>query len=133
MVYLRKKFVCENQIKKGLNGVKDTLKYMEENYSIALMVDQRLSEGIKIPFFNQLASTTTLPAQLAIKFKCNIVPIYISRDEENKFKMEIMQPIKINLNEKGEKVEITKKINALVEKLILRDPSQWILTHNRWK
>ena len=36
-------------------------------------------------------------------------------------------------NEKGEKVEITKKINALVEKLILRDPSQWILTHNRWK
>ncbi len=133
MVYLRKKFVCKNQIKKGLNGVKEAIRYMEKNFSIALMVDQRLTEGIKVPFFNQLASTTTLPAQLAIRFKCNIIPIYISRSVDNKFKMEIMEPIKINSKEKNEKVEITKKINKLIEGLILRDPSQWILTHNRWK
>ena len=65
-------------IKKGINGVKQSLNYMEKNYSIALMVDQRLSEGAKVPFFNELASTTSLPAQLAIKFKCDIIPIYIS-------------------------------------------------------
>jgi len=47
--------------------------------------------------------------------------------------MEIMKPIKINLNKKNEKDEITKQINELLEKLIVRDPSQWILTHNRWK
>ncbi len=133
MVNLRKKFVCKNQIKKGLNGVKDTVRYMEKNFSIALMVDQRLTEGIKVPFFNQLASTTTLPAQLAIRFKCNVIPIYISRSEDDKFKMEIMKPIKIDPKEKNEKVEVTKKINKLIEELILRDPSQWILTHNRWK
>ena len=133
MVNLRKKFVCKNQIKKGLNGVKDTVRYMEKNFSIALMVDQRLTEGIKVPFFNQLASTTTLPAQLAIRFKCNVIPIYISRSGDDKFKMEIMKPIKIDPKEKNEKVEVTKKINKLIEELILRDPSQWILTHNRWK
>ena len=133
MVYLRKKFVCKNQIKKGINGVKQSLNYMEKNYSIALMVDQRLSEGTKIPFFNELASTTSLPAQLAIKFKCDIIPIYISRKDNDRFKMEIMKPIKISLNKKNEKDEITKQINELLEKLIVRDPSQWILTHNRWK
>ena len=133
MVYLRKKFVCKNQIKKGINGVKQSLNYMEKNYSIALMVDQRLSEGVKVPFFNELASTTSLPAQLAIKFKCDIIPIYISRKDGDRFKMEIMKPIKISLNKKNEKDEITKQINELLEKLIVRDPSQWILTHNRWK
>jgi len=133
MVYLRKKFVCKNQIKKGINGVKQSLNYMEKNYSIALMVDQRLSEGAKVPFFNELASTTSLPAQLAIKFKCDIIPIYISRKDGDRFKMEIMKPIKINLHKKNEKDEITKQINELLEKLIVRDPSQWILTHNRWK
>ena len=100
MVYLRKKFVCKNQIKKGINGVKQSLNYMEKNYSIALMVDQRLSEGARVPFFNELASTTSLPAQLAIKFKCDIIPIYISRKNDDRFKMEIMKPIKINLNKK---------------------------------
>ena len=130
MVYLRKKFVCKNQIKKGLNGVKHSLNYMKKNYSIALMVDQRLSEGVRLPFFNELASTTSLPAQLAIKFKCDIIPIHISRKDDDKFKMEIMKPIKINSNKKD---EITKKINEVLEKLIIRDPSQWILTHNRWK
>ena len=130
MVYLRKKFVCKNQIKKGLNGVKHSLNYMKKNYSIALMVDQRLSEGVRLPFFNELASTTSLPAQLAIKFKCDIIPIYISRKDDDKFKMEIMKPIKINSNKKD---EITKQINEVLEKLIIRDPSQWILTHNRWK
>ena len=133
MVYLRKKFVCKNQIKKGINGVKQSLKYMEKNYSIALMVDQRLSEGVRVPFFNELASTTSLPAQLAIKFKCDIIPIYISRKDGDRFKMEIMKPIKISLNKKIEKDELTKQINELLEKLIVRDPSQWILTHNRWK
>ena len=44
-----------------------------------------------------------------------------------------MKPIKISLNKKNEKDEITKQINELLEKLIVRDPSQWILTHNRWK
>tara|TARA_Y200000002_G_scaffold188752_1_gene155751 strand:- start:231 stop:623 length:393 start_codon:yes stop_codon:yes gene_type:complete len=130
MVYLRKKFVCKNQIKKGLKGVKHSLNYMKKNYSIALMVDQRLSEGVSLPFFNELASTTSLPAQLAIKFKCDIIPIYISRKDDDKFKMEIMKPIKINSNKKD---EITKQINEVLEKLIIRDPSQWILTHNRWK
>ena len=133
MVFLRKKFVCKNQIKKGMNGVKQSLNFMEKNYSIALMVDQRLSEGVKVPFFNELASTTSLPAQLAIKFKCDIIPIYISRKDGDRFKMEIMKPIKISLNKKNEKDEITKQINELLEKLIVRDPSQWILTHNRWK
>ena len=67
MEFLRKKYVCKNQIKKGINGVREAIKYIKKNYSIALMIDQRVSEGEKINFFGKQALTTTLPAQLAIK------------------------------------------------------------------
>ena len=133
MEYLRKNFVCKNQIKKGLNGVKESLEYMKNGYSVALMVDQRVSEGPRVNFFNGRAHTTTLPAQLSSRFDCDIVPIYISRNQDDGFNMEILDPILISDSEKKNKELITKKINAIIEKLILRDPSQWILTHNRWK
>ena len=133
MEYLRKTFVCENQIKKGLNGVKESLKYIKKGYSVALMVDQRVSEGPRVSFFNGEAHTTTLPAQLSSRFDCDIVPIYISRDKNDVFEMEILNPINILESEKKNKELITKKVNKTIEKLILRDPGQWILTHNRWK
>ena len=47
MEYLRKKYICKNQIKKGLVGVKETMKYLNKRHSIALMIDQRVSEGEK--------------------------------------------------------------------------------------
>ena len=133
MEYLRKNFVCKHQIKKGLNGVKESLEYMKNGYSVALMVDQRVSEGPRVNFFNGRAHTTTLPAQLSSRFDCDIVPIYISRNQNDSFDMEILDPIFISDSEKKNKELITGKINAVIEKLILRDPSQWILTHNRWK
>ena len=97
------------------------------------MIYQRVSEGIKVPFFNNQAYTTSLPAQLAIKYNCEIVPIYINRNSEDNFEMQIMDPIKFSNDESKDKFLISKKINTIIEKLILKDPSQWILTHNRWK
>ena len=51
MEFLRKKYVCKYQIKKGINGVRDAIDYIKKDYSIALMIDQRVSEGEKINFF----------------------------------------------------------------------------------
>ena len=51
MEYLRKKYVCPNQIKKGINGVRESIEYIKKKHSIALMIDQRVSEGEKIDFF----------------------------------------------------------------------------------
>ena len=65
MEYLRRKYVCKNQIKKGVSGVREAIEYLKKGYSIALMIDQRVSEGEKINFLKS-AFTTTLPAQLAL-------------------------------------------------------------------
>jgi len=131
MEYLRKKFVCSNQIKKGRSGVKESINFLKKNYSVALMIDQRVSEGEKINFFGKKALTTTLPAQLAKKFNLNIVPIYIERKNTNSFFMEIYNPIIIS--QLKSKVEISLELNKILEEMISRNPNQWIWTHNRWK
>ena len=131
MEFLRRKYVCKNQIKKGINGVRETMEFIKKNHCIALMIDQRVSEGKKINLFNQPALTTTLPSQLSIKFNLEIVPVYIERTKDNRFKIEFQK--RINPKNFEDKLELTRELNIVLEKMILRNPSQWIWTHNRWK
>jgi Kdo2-lipid IVA lauroyltransferase/acyltransferase len=135
MEYLREKYICKNQIKKGLGGVKDSINYIKNNFSIALMIDQRVSEGKNLPFFEHGALTTTMPAQIALKFNLNIVPIYIARKDNDNFQMEVYNPIEITKIDNTEinKLNISLKLNKILEEMISKDPGQWIWTHNRWK
>ena len=131
MEYVRRKYVCKNQIKKGLNGVRKSIEFIKKNYCIALMIDQRVSEGEKISFFGKPALTTTLPAQLSIKYNLSIVPVYIERAGFDKFKIKFEN--EIDPHNYKNKIEITKELNKVLEKMIIKNPNQWIWTHNRWK
>jgi KDO2-lipid IV(A) lauroyltransferase len=131
MEYLRKKYVCRNQIKKGRAGVKDTLEFINTGHSIALMIDQRVSEGERIKFFNEDALTTTLPAQLSVKYNIDILPIFIERKNNDSFNIKIFKPIQPK--KFHSKIEITNKLNEVLEKMIITRPDQWIWTHDRWK
>ena len=131
MENIRKNFIYNKQIKKGLSGIREILNLFKKNTSIALMIDQRVTEGIKLNFFKQKAFTTTIPAQLVKKFSCPIIAIYIERVNGNKFEMVVNKPIYFSKDESLE--YITQQLNYLLEKMILKKPEQWILTHNRWK
>ena len=131
MEKIRKKYICKNQIKKGYTGTRQLLSLFKKGYSIALMIDQRVSEGIKSKFFNHDAFTTTIPAQFVKKFECKVVPIYIERVDDIKFRLTVDAPINFSKNEKID--TITLKLNSLLEKMILKNPGQWIWSHNRWK
>jgi KDO2-lipid IV(A) lauroyltransferase len=131
MEYLRKKNVCKNQIKKGIKGVKEAIEFIKKKHSIALMIDQRVSEGERINFFGHPALTTTLPAQLSMKYQMDIIPVYIKRLENNNFKIEFQK--KIDPKDYKNKLELSKELNTILEKMIIMNPNQWIWTHNRWK
>jgi len=131
MEKIRKNFICKKQIKKGRPGTRQVLDSLKKGFSIALMVDQRVTEGSKINFFGNLASTTTIPAQIVKKYKCDLVPIYIERLNNYYFKMYVSKPIKVSLSKSQN--EISSFINKILEKMILKNPDQWIWTHNRWK
>ena len=131
MENIRKKYICRKQIKKGISGTKEILKHFKLGTSIALMIDQRVSEGIKSLLFKNEALTTTIPAQFVKKFNCKIVPIYIERKVNESFVLEIMQPMSFDNDKTIE--NITLKLNELLEMMIIRNPNQWIWSHNRWK
>tara|TARA_B110000027_G_scaffold64898_1_gene69560 strand:+ start:406 stop:1266 length:861 start_codon:yes stop_codon:yes gene_type:complete len=131
MEKIRKKYICKNQIKKGISGTKQILSSFKNGSSIALMIDQRVSQGIKSKFFNNDAFTTTIPAQFVKKFGCKVVPIYIERIKNVKFKLTVYEPMDYKNNETIE--TITLDLNKCLEKMILRNPEQWIWSHNRWK
>jgi KDO2-lipid IV(A) lauroyltransferase len=131
MEEIRIKHICKNQIRKGRSGTRQILENLKKGNSIALMIDQRVTEGKKINFFGNLASTTTIPAQIIKKYKCDLVPIYIERSHKYFFKMYVSEPIVMD-DEKSQD-EISTYLNKILEKMILKNPDQWIWTHNRWK
>ena len=131
MEYLRRKYICKNQIKKGLNGVREAIEFIKKDMSIALMIDQRVSEGEKINFFGKPALTTTLPAQLSIKYNLPIIPVFIERTFENNFKIKFYK--EIFPSDQNNKIVLTEKLNKVLENMIIDNPSEWIWTHNRWK
>ncbi len=131
MEKIRKKYICKNQIKKGIGGLKELVKLNKNGYSTALMIDQRVTEGIRSKFFNKEAFTTSIPAQLVKRFNFEVVPVFIKRIEGIKFEIKIDKPI--HFSQENSVENITDKLNSILEKMIIRNPKQWIWTHNRWK
>ena len=135
MEYLRMKYICPNQIPKGRAGMREIINRVKNGYSIALMVDQRVGEGLRISFFNQPAQTTTIPAQLSLKYDCKLVPISLKRVGDISFEMTVHEPYKIQKTGDADQdtKNITLKINQIIEKMIIKNPTQWLWSHNRWK
>ena len=135
MEYLRIKYICPNQIPKGKTGARDVIKKIKDGYSIALMVDQRVGQAPNVPFFGKPAHTTTIPAQLALKYNCKLVPIFLERKEDINFEMTVHEPYEIQKTENADEdtKNITLKINQIIEKMIIKNPTQWLWSHNRWK
>ena len=131
MEKIRKNYICKNKFKKGKSGIRNLIDLYKKNFSVALMIDQRVSEGENIPFFNKAAKTTTIPAQLVKKYGCRIVPVYIERVNKHILKLPFTNPIKFE-NDFSIK-EISLELNKILEKMILKNPDQWIWTHDRWK
>ena len=131
MESIRKNYICKNQIKKGKGGIRDLLNLFKKKFSVALMIDQRVSEGDDVKLFNRPAKTTTIPAQLVKKYGCRIVPVYIERIKNINFKLYFSEPIKFD--DKLSLEQITLELNKILEKMILKNPDQWIWSHDRWK
>ena len=135
MEFIRKKYICPIQIEKGSNGTKKLIKHISTNNPLALMVDQRLSSSIRVPFFNQPATTTTTPAQLAIKYDALLVPVFLKRLEKTNFEFFIEEPLITNQTNDYDKdiFNITQIMNIKIEEFIKRDPAHWLWSHDRWK
>lgn len=121
-------------IAKGPYGAKDLLKSFKQKEAIVMLVDQRMREGIEVPFFGKPAMTANAIAKLSLQFNYPIVPCQIIRKEGSYFKLIIHEPLKHEITGDNTKdsYSIMLKINIILEKWVREHPTQWLWFHNRW-
>jgi KDO2-lipid IV(A) lauroyltransferase len=118
-----------HMIPKGKAGAKELLKALKNNEQIVMLVDQKMNDGIKIPFLGRDAMTAPAIATLAIRYDCPIIPIQVIRLRDSNFEM-IIHP---NLEKEKKTVEeIMLEINNQIGQWVKARPGQWFWLHRRW-
>ncbi len=127
-------------IAKGPSGVKKLVSAIKQKHSIAMLVDQKMNDGIEVPFFGRPAMTANAIAKLSLQYEYPIVPVQIIRVKDSYFKAIIHKPLDQQaicsnpvLEGKEDDYKIMLHINKLIEGWIKQNPGQWFWFHNRWK
>ncbi|MEC7380927.1 MAG: hypothetical protein VX575_01240 [Pseudomonadota bacterium] len=130
----QRKLITKNQFPKGISGTKEILNFLKNKGSVAMLVDQKLSNGVKAKFFKMDAMTASVPATLALKYRYPIVPLNVRRIKNVTFEIEFFPSIEINESGNLEEdiLNFTNKINQFLEEKIIEKPEEWFWLHNRW-
>ncbi len=122
-------------IAKGPYGAKDLIKAIKSGYSIAMLVDQKMNDGIEVPFFGKPAMTPHAIAKFALQFHYPIIPCQIVRTKGSYFQVVIYPPLDVENtgNVDADCYTIMNQVNLMLEDWIRQNPSQWFWFHNRWK
>ena len=119
---------------KGSDGAKGLLRALKKGANVAMLVDQKMNDGISVPFLGRNAMTAPALAELALRYKCPIVPARVERLQGAHFRLTFFPPLQIqNSGNKGADIlEIMTRVNVLLGDWISEKPEQWLWVHNRW-
>jgi KDO2-lipid IV(A) lauroyltransferase len=119
---------------KGTEGSKDILRALKKGDHLAMLVDQKMNDGISIPFMGRDAMTAPALAQLALRYNCPVVPVQIERLGGAHFRVTV-HPI-LELPDSGDRqadiAALMTTVNAQLGDWIKQRPEQWLWVHNRW-
>ena len=121
-------------IPKGPKGAVELLKSLRAGRHLGMLVDQKLREGIAVPFFGRDAMSTDAYAQLSVRFGCPVVPVRIERIGPVRFRIELSDPIMPGESDDREPAvrEIVFEVTRRIEGWIRERPEQWLWAHKRW-
>ena len=123
-------------IAKGPSGAKSIIRAIKSGASIAMLVDQKMNNGIEVPFFGFPAMTAVALARLSLQYKYPIVPLQIVRiGKSSNFELILHDPLEPSITKDNEKdcYNIMLEVNKTLEQWIREKPEQWFWFHNRWK
>ncbi len=117
------------------NAARELLRRLKHGTSVGLLVDQRVDSGEPVPFFGKDMLTSTTPAQLALRFNCDLIPVQVQRLQDARFRVTFHKPVTaddLNADSAEQALQITRKINNLFESWIRERPHEWMCTKRRW-
>ena len=119
---------------KGARGARAALLHLQQGGSLGLLVDQKMNDGIAVPFFATPAMTAPALAQFARRYDCMIIPARVDRLGPARFRMVVEPPLAVPLtgDRQADLYAITLAVNATLERWIRADPKSWLWLHRRW-
>lgn len=124
----------ESHIAKGHIGARQAVAVLKNKHPIGMLVDQKLNEGLAIPFFGRPAMTAPAIAHFALRYGCPVIPARVERLSGPQFQLTLYPALWID-KECHPDVAVEKmlvEINKLLEGWIRENPGQWLWAHRRW-
>ena len=134
MVGLRERVTQAVQVPKGGPGARTLVKLLREDKFIAMLVDQKMNDGIEAKLFGRRAMTTGAPAGLAVRYNAPIFPACVERVKSAHFRVTVYNPITARPGADAfeDVMRITQELNDFLEARIRERPHEWLWLHNRW-
>ncbi len=119
---------------KGAQGARILLKALKDGKALGILVDQKMNDGISVPFFGRNAMTAPALAELALRNNCPVIPAHVVRTKGANFQIIIEEPLVIvrTGHKKNDVATIMRQVNACIEVWVQEHPAQWLWLHNRW-
>ncbi|TCS60633.1 lysophospholipid acyltransferase family protein [Varunaivibrio sulfuroxidans] len=132
--YLSRQVGAGSLIPKGAKGARWALEKLKRGEIVAIVADQKMNDGIAVPFFGRDAMTAPALAQFALKFDCPIVPVQIVRTGGPRFRAILHPPITLrrSADRRADVLAGMTRINAIIEGWVREHPAQWLWVHKRW-
>ena len=121
-------------IPKGRDGAKQILRTLKAGNHLAMLIDQKMNDGIAVPFFDIEAMTAPAIAQLALRLNCPVVPVRVKRLKGANFEVIVKPPISFTPSGdlQTDILAFMTIVNKEIESWIRDTPGQWLWLHNRW-
>lgn len=121
-------------IPKGAGGARALLKSLKSGRHLAMLVDQKMNDGIPVPFFGRDVMTAPALAELALRYDCPVVPARITRLKGARFRLMALAPLELirTGDHQADVAANMAQVNALIEQWVRDTPEQWLWLHNRW-
>jgi KDO2-lipid IV(A) lauroyltransferase len=115
---------------KGRESAQQMLRALRKKECLGLLIDQKMNEGVTVPFFGFPAMTAISAAKLATKFNVPVVAVRVVRTDGASFQITVSKPR--FYDQAADPVKVTEDIHHVFESWIRERPEQWFWVHNRW-
>jgi KDO2-lipid IV(A) lauroyltransferase len=126
--------IAAGLVPKGADGARQAVKLLRSGEHLGILIDQKMNDGIAVPFFGRDAMTAPAPARLALRFDCAVLPVQVERIEGARFRVTFHPPLRQQSGGDAQRDALTlmTQANALLESWIRQRPAQWLWVHRRW-
>ncbi|MBI4969299.1 MAG: lauroyl acyltransferase [Rhodospirillales bacterium] len=129
-----RKNILGKLVPKGADGGRQLIAEMREGGHIGLLVDQKMNDGIPVPFFGRPAMTAAALARLAIRFGCPLVGCQMVRKKGARFEAFFTPPFTFPTtgDTEADLLAAMTEVNRIIEGWVRQNPAQWLWLHRRW-